>query len=50
MNLHNNKELFEQLIILTSEYKKIDSVIIEKDYFVVLFLDLFVNHKANNKS
>ena len=47
MNLHNDKELFEQLIILTSEYKKIDSVIIEKDYFVVLFLKEIIKANGN---
>jgi len=38
MNLHKNPELFEQLILLTAEYKSIDPSIIEKDYYVTLFL------------
>jgi len=38
MNLHKNPELFEQLILLTAEDKKIESSIIEKDYYVTLFL------------
>ena len=36
--LHNDKELFEQVILKTSEDMGIDASIIEKDYFVTLFL------------
>lgn len=36
--LHNNKELFEQAVLKTAEYLKIDAGIIEKDYYVTLLL------------
>ena len=36
--LHNDKELFEQVILKTSECMGVDASIIEKDYFVTLFL------------
>ena len=36
--LHNDKELFEQVVLKTSEYMEIEASIIEKDYFVTLFL------------
>lgn len=38
MNLHKKPELFEQLILLTAEDKNIEPSIIEKDYYVTLFL------------
>lgn len=38
MNLHENKELFDQAVINASEEFGIDVPIIEKDYFVTLFL------------
>lgn len=36
--LHNNKELFEQAILRTSDAFGIEASIVEKDYFVTLFL------------
>lgn len=36
--LHRNKEIFEQLILRVAEDKKIAPEIIEKDYYVTLFL------------
>ena len=38
MNLHENKELFDQAVINASEEFGIDVPIIEKDYYVTLFL------------
>lgn len=38
MNLHKEIDLFNQAINLTSEYYKISSSIVEKDYYVTLFL------------
>lgn len=35
--LHNDKELFEQLVLRTSEFLGIKAEIIEKDYYVTLF-------------
>ena len=36
--LHRNKEMFEQIILRIAEDKKIAPEIIEKDYYVTLFL------------
>lgn len=36
--LHNNTELFEQVVLRTAEYMKVEPGIIEKDYFVTLLL------------
>ncbi|ADU21258.1 nucleotidyl transferase AbiEii/AbiGii toxin family protein [Ruminococcus albus] len=36
--LHNEKDIFEQLILRTSEYLGVKAEIVEKDYFVTLFL------------
>ena len=38
MNLHNNKESFEILIGIVSDYYGIDPSLVEKDYFVTLLL------------
>ena len=36
--LHNEKELFEQVVLRTADALKIEAGIIEKDYFVTMFL------------
>jgi hypothetical protein len=36
--LHNQKDTFEQLVLRTSEYLGAKAEIVEKDYFVTLFL------------
>ena len=41
--LHNDTETFEQLILRTSEYLDIKLEIIEKDYFVTVFLGKLVS-------
>lgn len=38
MNLHNNKESFDALIELISDFYKIDPSLVEKDYYVTLIL------------
>jgi predicted nucleotidyltransferase component of viral defense system len=38
MRLHEDKELFEQVLTLTADSMKIDAAIIEKDYFVTMLL------------
>lgn len=38
MMLRDNRELFQQIVLLTSEASGIDSGIIEKDYYVTMFL------------
>lgn len=39
MLLHNDKELFRQVVLLTSQSLGIDSSIIEKDYYVTVFFE-----------
>lgn len=41
--LHNEKELFEQIILRTSESMGIEAGIIEKDYFVTMFLKKIIS-------
>ena len=41
--LHNDKELFEQLVLRASEFLGIKAEIIEKDYYVTLFLKELVS-------
>ena len=36
--LHNNKDVFEQVILKVSEETGIEASIIEKDYYVTIFL------------
>lgn len=38
MRLHNNKESFERLIRIVSDYYSIDPALVEKDYYVTLLL------------
>ena len=45
MMLHNDRELFKQIILLTSETTGIDSGIIEKDYYVTMFLKALVERQ-----
>ena len=47
MMLHNDKDLFETLVIEASEKLGIGPVIIEKDYYVTLFLREIVNRQPN---
>lgn len=42
MQLHSDKELFRQMVLFTSETLNIDAGIIEKDYYVTLFLKKLV--------
>ena len=39
--LHDDRELFSQLVLMTADRKKIAPGIIEKDYYVTLFLKEF---------
>lgn len=45
--LHNEKELFEQIILRTSESMGIEVGIVEKDYFVTLFLKKIVSKQPD---
>lgn len=47
MVLHNEKELFEQIILRTSESLGIEAGIVEKDYFVTLFLKKMVSKQSD---
>lgn len=38
MRLHNDKEAFDELIGIVSDYYRIDPALVEKDYFVTLIL------------
>ncbi len=38
MNLHNDEELFNQVIDFTAEYLNISRIYVEKDYWVTLVL------------
>lgn len=44
MRLHDNKQLFKDLIVATSRAKKISPGLIEKDYYVTLILELLKNN------
>lgn len=45
--LHDNKELFEQMLLRVSEDTGIEASIIEKDYYVTLFLRRIVELQPN---
>lgn len=45
--LHNDKELFEQVILRISEDTGIEASIVEKDYYVTLFLKRIVDMQPN---
>lgn len=45
--LHNDKELFEQIVLRTAEDTGIKAAIIEKDYYVTLFLKELVDEVPN---
>lgn len=47
MNLHKDKDLLNQLILLTAKNKNIDPNIVEKDYYVTLFLKDLVHKQPN---
>ena len=47
MKLHHNQESFDDLLQIISESKLIDKAIIEKDYFVTLFLKRLINKDYN---
>ncbi len=39
MRLHEDEELFRQALMATADYFKIDPAIVEKDYYVTIFLE-----------
>jgi hypothetical protein len=45
MNLHINKEDFEDLCLLTSEYIEIPEVAVKRDYYIVMLLQNLQNSK-----
>lgn len=45
--LHNDKELFEQIVLRTSDALGIEAGIVEKDYFVTVFLKQLVAQYPN---
>jgi len=50
MNLHENKELFKDAVIATSQLKGIPEIYIEKDYWVTLALYAIFTSKAKEYS
>lgn len=49
MNLHTNKEDFEDLCLLTSEYIGIPENAIKRDYYIVLLLQNLQNSDIGNE-
>ena len=48
MNLHNDKEVFGQIIAATSDYMGLgDTGIVEKDYFVTYFLKKIIEKQPS---
>lgn len=47
MFLHNNKDLFEEIIFNTADFYKLPIAIIEKDYYVTLILKEIVNRNPD---
>lgn len=45
--LHHDPSMFEQVILRVSEDTGIEASIIEKDYYVTLFLQRIVAHQPN---
>lgn len=45
--LHNDKELFKQVVLRTADDMGVNAAIIEKDYYVTLFLKSIVNVQPN---
>lgn len=43
MNLHTNKEDFEDLCVLTSEYIEIPEGAVKRDYYIVMLLQNLQN-------
>ena len=46
--LHNNKDVFEQVILKVSEETGIEASIIEKDYYVYYFLKKYSGITTGN--
>ena len=47
MFLHDNKELFEEVIFNTADFYKLPIAIIEKDYYVTLVLKEIANRNPD---
>ena len=45
--LHDDKELFEQVVLKASEHFGIEAGIVEKDYYVTLLLSEIVKRQPN---
>lgn len=45
--LHNDSELFEQIILRTAEETGLDAAVVEKDYYVTLFLKRITEKEQN---
>ncbi len=47
MRLHENKELFRQAVAVTARHFKIDPSIVEKDYYVTIYLEELTKRLPN---
>ena len=47
MNLHENPEVFEELILATASELRIPTSVVEKDYFVTIVLKLLTSRIEN---
>ena len=50
MNLHKNRELFQDAIIATAQRMRIPEIYVEKDYWVTLALNLVFNNKIGKET
>jgi predicted nucleotidyltransferase component of viral defense system len=49
MNLHENKTLFKDAVMATTQYKKLSEIYIEKDYWVTLALHTIFTNEIGNQ-
>ena len=47
MNLHENPDVFEELILATASELRIPTSVVEKDYFVTIVLKLLTSRIEN---
>lgn len=50
MNLHKNRELFQDAIIATAQRKNIPEIYVEKDYWVTLALNLIFKNEIGKET
>ncbi|MEY8246647.1 nucleotidyl transferase AbiEii/AbiGii toxin family protein [Heminiphilus faecis] len=50
MNLHEDKKLFADAVFATAEYLEINSVSVEKDYWITQSLKMLVQSDTDNRA